>query len=219
MSLTLYGAPLSPFVRKVRLLLAEKGLDYQLEAIAPFGQPAWYREISPLGRIPALRDGDLALADSSVICQYLEERYPEPPNLQGDAPPAAQRCAGWKNTPTTRSLPGHADDLPQPDTQAGDGPGLRGERRASRAGGKAASALRLPGKPSRRPGLLRRRATDPRRPGDRQPVGQPASRRRKPGRATLAGPRRAFRADARTPGDASAAAGERRTLDKLAAKA
>ncbi|WBH40933.1 Stringent starvation protein A-like protein [Pseudomonas aeruginosa] len=105
MSLTLYGAPLSPFVRKVRLLLAEKGLDYQLEAIAPFGQPAWYREISPLGRIPALRDGDLALADSSVICQYLEERYPEPPNLQGDAPPAAQRCAGWKNTPTTRSLP------------------------------------------------------------------------------------------------------------------
>ena len=36
MSLTLYGAPLSPFVRKVRLLLAEKGLDYQLEAIAPF---------------------------------------------------------------------------------------------------------------------------------------------------------------------------------------
>ncbi|VFT05213.1 glutathione S-transferase [Pseudomonas aeruginosa] len=48
MSLTLYGAPLSPFVRKVRLLLAEKGLDYQLEAIAPFGQPAWYREISPL---------------------------------------------------------------------------------------------------------------------------------------------------------------------------
>ena len=44
MSLTLYGAPLSPFVRKVRLLLAEKGLDYQLEAIAPFGQPAWYRE-------------------------------------------------------------------------------------------------------------------------------------------------------------------------------
>ena len=87
MSLTLYGAPLSPFVRKVRLLLAEKGLDYQLEAIAPFGQPAWYREISPLGRIPALRDGDLALADSSVICQYLEERYPEPPNLQGDAPP------------------------------------------------------------------------------------------------------------------------------------
>ena len=133
MSLTLYGAPLSPFVRKVRLLLAEKGLDYQLEAIAPFGQPAWYREISPLGRIPALRDGDLALADSSVICQYLEERYPEPPNLQGDAPrqPRSGALAGKIRRLRDRS-PGHADDLPQPDTQAGDGPGLRGERRVAR---------------------------------------------------------------------------------------
>ncbi len=113
----LYGAPLSPFVRKVRLLLAEKGLDYQLEAIAPFGQPAWYREISPLGRIPALRDGDLALADSSVICQYLEERYPEPPNLQGDArQPRSGALAGKIRRLRDRS-PGHADDLPQPDTR------------------------------------------------------------------------------------------------------
>ena len=86
MSITLYGAPLSPFVRKVRLCLLEKALDYQLEIITPFGQPAWYRELNPLGRIPALRDGDFTLADSSVICQYLEERYPAPPNLQGDAP-------------------------------------------------------------------------------------------------------------------------------------
>ncbi|MFO6279315.1 glutathione S-transferase family protein, partial [Pseudomonas aeruginosa] len=75
MSLTLYGAPLSPFVRKVRLLLAEKGLDYQLEAIAPFGQPAWYREISPLGRIPALRDGDLALADLAIASQLVNLRH------------------------------------------------------------------------------------------------------------------------------------------------
>ncbi|AVR67467.1 MULTISPECIES: glutathione S-transferase family protein [Pseudomonas aeruginosa group] len=94
MSLILYGAPLSPFVRKVRLLLAEKRLDYQLEVIAPFGQPAWYREISPLGRIPALRDGDLALADSSVICQYLEERYPEHPPLCGEDP-ASRATVRW----------------------------------------------------------------------------------------------------------------------------
>ncbi|MCY1279619.1 Dichloromethane dehalogenase [compost metagenome] len=77
MSLTLYGAPLSPFVRKVRLYLLEKGLDYQLEIVTPFGQPAWFRELSPLGRIPAMRDGDVTLADSSVICQYLEEKHPQ----------------------------------------------------------------------------------------------------------------------------------------------
>ncbi|MFZ6048534.1 glutathione S-transferase family protein [Pseudomonas sp. CR3202] len=83
MSLILYGAPLSPFVRKVRLYLHEKGLDYQLEIVSPFSQPAWYRELSPLGRIPALRDGDLTLADSSVICQYLEEKHPERAPLYG----------------------------------------------------------------------------------------------------------------------------------------
>lgn len=85
MSLTVYGAPLSPFVRKVRLFLAEKALDYQLEIILPFGQPDWYRELSPLGRIPALKDGDFSLADSSVICQYLEERHPQPALLGRNA--------------------------------------------------------------------------------------------------------------------------------------
>lgn len=85
MSLTVYGAPLSPFVRKVRLFLAEKALDYQLDIILPFGQPDWYRELSPLGRIPALKDGDFSLADSSVICQYLEERHPQPALLGRDA--------------------------------------------------------------------------------------------------------------------------------------
>lgn len=83
MSMTVYGAPLSPFVRKVCLCLIEKGLDYELEVVMPFGQPDWFRELNPLGRIPAFRDGDLKLADSSVICQYLEERHPERKPLYG----------------------------------------------------------------------------------------------------------------------------------------
>jgi glutathione S-transferase len=90
MSLTVYGAPLSPFVRKVRVFLAEKSLAYQLEVISPFGQPDWYRELSPLGRIPALKDDDLAIADSSVICQYLEEKHPELQPLYGHS--ATQRA-------------------------------------------------------------------------------------------------------------------------------
>ncbi|WP_161865638.1 glutathione S-transferase family protein [Pseudomonas yangonensis] len=83
MSMTVYGAPLSPFVRKVCLCLIEKGLEYELEVVMPFGQPDWYRELNPLGRIPAFRDGDLKLADSSVICQYLEEQHPERTPLYG----------------------------------------------------------------------------------------------------------------------------------------
>jgi len=90
MSLIIYGAPLSPFVRKVRLFLAEKNLDYQLKIILPFGQPDWYQELSPLGRIPAMKDGDFTLADSSVICQYLDDKYKDRTTLLGQS--AEQRA-------------------------------------------------------------------------------------------------------------------------------
>jgi glutathione S-transferase len=78
MSLVLLGGSVSPFVRKVRVVLAEKGLDHQHEQINPFAPPAGWREVSPLGKIPALRDGERVINDSSVICQYLERRFPSP---------------------------------------------------------------------------------------------------------------------------------------------
>ena len=78
MSLVVLGSGVSPFVRKVRVALAEKGLEYEYEAVNPFAPPPGYREISPLGKIPAFKDGDRTLADSSVICAYLEKRFPTP---------------------------------------------------------------------------------------------------------------------------------------------
>ncbi|WP_313489233.1 glutathione S-transferase family protein [Stutzerimonas nitrititolerans] len=87
MSLTVYGAPLSPFVRKVRLCLLEKGMEYQLEMVMPFTPPDWYLQLNPLGRIPAFKDADVTLADSSVICQYLDEAYPDRLPLYGDNAP------------------------------------------------------------------------------------------------------------------------------------
>lgn len=78
MSIVVLGASVSPFVRKVRAFLAEKGQAYQHEQVNPFAPPPNWRELSPLGRIPALRDGDRVVNDSSVICQYLERRFPEP---------------------------------------------------------------------------------------------------------------------------------------------
>jgi glutathione S-transferase len=73
-----HGANASPFVRKVRVALAEKGLDYELRPLFPMNVPAEYRKISPLGKIPALEEDGRALADSSVICAYLERAHPEP---------------------------------------------------------------------------------------------------------------------------------------------
>ncbi|MDE1986511.1 MAG: glutathione S-transferase family protein [Alphaproteobacteria bacterium] len=82
MALIVYGSNISPFVRKVRVALMEKGLDYTLEQVNPFNPPPDYLAISPLKRIPAFRDTDLpepnSLADSSVICDYLEHKFPDP---------------------------------------------------------------------------------------------------------------------------------------------
>lgn len=73
-----YGIPLSPFVRKVRVALAEKGIAYDLDPVIPVNVSAEYRKMSPLGKIPAFQDGDKTLADSSVICAYLERTQPTP---------------------------------------------------------------------------------------------------------------------------------------------
>lgn len=80
----LIGVPMSPFVRKVAAALAVKGVDYESEVVVPGMQPPEFIEISPLNKIPVLVDGDLVLPDSSVICEYLEEKFPEPPLLPSD---------------------------------------------------------------------------------------------------------------------------------------
>lgn len=73
MALTLYGAILSPFVRKIRIQLAEQQIEYAHQQVPPRDQPKWYAAISPLSRIPAIQDGDFTLADSAVIAQYLQD--------------------------------------------------------------------------------------------------------------------------------------------------
>lgn len=66
----LYGVAQSPFVRKVRIVLEEKRLPYEL--LSPVsGQ-------HPLGKMPVLRDGDVLVPDSSVICAYLERTHAAP---------------------------------------------------------------------------------------------------------------------------------------------
>jgi glutathione S-transferase len=72
------GSYLSPYVRKVLVVLGLKGIDYEIDPIVPFFGDDRFARLSPLRRIPVLVDGELALSDSSVICQYLEDRYPEP---------------------------------------------------------------------------------------------------------------------------------------------
>jgi len=75
---TLYGVSLSPFVRKVRVAMAEKSIEYEQVPVMPFGQSDEYLAKSPLGKIPCYEDGEFTLPDSSVIIAYLERIHPEP---------------------------------------------------------------------------------------------------------------------------------------------
>ena len=75
------GSYVSPYVRKVLACMALKGLDYEIDPITAFYGNDEFERLSPLRRIPVLIDGDVVLSDSSVICAYLDEKYPDPPLL------------------------------------------------------------------------------------------------------------------------------------------
>jgi len=75
MNSTVYGVPLSPFVRKVLIALEMLGVDYTNNPFTPIDKPADFNEISPLGKIPAFKDNDISVADSSVICSYIDAKY------------------------------------------------------------------------------------------------------------------------------------------------
>lgn len=83
--LVIYGSPISPFVRKVAGVCIAKGVPYEVEAINVFAPPAWFLDISPMKRIPVLRDRSVAeegvagtIADSSAICAFIEKKHPAP---------------------------------------------------------------------------------------------------------------------------------------------
>jgi glutathione S-transferase len=76
--LIVYGVNASPFVRKVRVVLAEKAVPYDLQPTFPGDASPEFRQMSPLGKVPAFRDGERTLADSSVISAYLERTHPTP---------------------------------------------------------------------------------------------------------------------------------------------
>jgi glutathione S-transferase len=78
------GSYLSPYVRKVLVCLDWKGIEYEIDSIVPFLGDERFSALSPLRRVPVYQDDLVTLCDSSVICQYLEERWPEPPLLPAD---------------------------------------------------------------------------------------------------------------------------------------
>jgi glutathione S-transferase len=95
--LELWSGVLSPFSAKVRIALAEKKIPVTIREI-PWSRktlwgpkPAEFLRVSPHGQVPVLVDGGAVIYDSTVICEYLEDRYPEPRLMPRD-PAGRARC-------------------------------------------------------------------------------------------------------------------------------
>ena len=82
--LTLYDAARCPYCARARIALAEKGLEYEVMEVDLNDRPQWIYEKNPTGRVPVIEEDAWILPESSVILEYLDERYPEPPLLPAD---------------------------------------------------------------------------------------------------------------------------------------
>ncbi len=82
--MTLYSDPVNPYCHRVRLVLAEKNITYEVEDIDPLNMPEELMELNPYGTLPTLVDRDLKLYESRIIMEYLDERFPHPPLLPVD---------------------------------------------------------------------------------------------------------------------------------------
>ncbi len=89
----IFGFPLSPFMRKVLVAVKEKGLDAEVVPSNPSQPDPEFAAVSPFHKIPAFRDGDFTIADSTAIVTYLDAKYPEPALLP--AAPEARARAIW----------------------------------------------------------------------------------------------------------------------------
>lgn len=89
----LFGAPLSPFVRKVLVTIAEKGLEVEMVPTGLGDPDPEFIECSPFKKMPGFSDGDFKISDSTAIITYLEAKYPDPAMLPAD--PAARARTIW----------------------------------------------------------------------------------------------------------------------------
>ena len=88
-----YGSSMSPFVRKVLAFAAEKDIELETRPLGLGSDDPEFRQASPFGKIPALRDGDFGISDSTAIIAYLDALKPEPELIPAE--PKARARTIW----------------------------------------------------------------------------------------------------------------------------
>jgi glutathione S-transferase len=90
-----YGSTLSPYVRKTVAFAAEKGIEVEVVPAGMGRGPPEFQEASPFGKMPAFKDGDFMISDSTAIITYLEAIKPDP-NLIPTEPRARARAVWYE---------------------------------------------------------------------------------------------------------------------------
>ncbi len=97
-TVAIIGSPMSNFVRCVRMACHEKGVGYDLVPVRPHAPEVL--AVSPTGKIPAFRHGDVTLFETRAICGYIDAMFPGPKLIPAD-PVQAARCEQWMSYATT----------------------------------------------------------------------------------------------------------------------
>lgn len=106
----IYSAVVCPFAHRSRLVLQEKGIDFDLVEIDLQNKPEGFTDVSPYGKVPAITHGDKRVWESAVINEYLDEVFPHPPLLPNTAIGKAQARV-WIDFANTRFVPAFSNLL------------------------------------------------------------------------------------------------------------
>ena len=96
----LFGSTLSPFVRKCVAFATEKGIELEVRPTRIADADPDFCAASPFRKMPALKDGDYGLADSSAICHYLDAKHPDPQLIPANRRAAARRLGTSATRPS-----------------------------------------------------------------------------------------------------------------------
>lgn len=82
--MVLYSGTTCPFSQRCRLVLFEKGMDFEIRDVDLFNKPEDIATMNPYGQVPILVERDLVLYESNIINEYIDERFPHPQLMPAD---------------------------------------------------------------------------------------------------------------------------------------
>src|ERR1700726_1211487 len=82
--MVLYSGTTCPFSQRCRLVLFEKGMDFEIRDVDLFNKPEDISTMNPYGQVPILVERDLVLYESNIINEYIDERFPHPQLMPAD---------------------------------------------------------------------------------------------------------------------------------------